>query len=213
MSRPILVVGTDTGVGKTIVSAALVGQLGARYWKPVQSGLDEETDSELVRRLCGLDIDPVIPEAYRLNTPCSPHESARLDGVGIDPARLVPPKIEGSLVIEGAGGVLTPLRLNFVYADLFAGWNARTVVVARTGLGTINHSLLTLEALRARGVDIAGVVFSGEAESVAEAAIERMGRVRRIGRLPRLDPLTAKTLQAAAAETLDLGALDLGALA
>ena len=207
MIRPLLVVGTDTGVGKTIVSAALVGQLRAHYWKPVQSGLEEETDSELVRRLCGLEFDPVLPEAYRLQTPCSPHEAARIDGVEIDPDRLVPPMVAGPLVIEGAGGVLTPLRLDLVYADVFARWNARAVVVARTSLGTINHCLLTLEAVRTRGVEIAGVVFSGEAEPVAEAAIEAIGRVRRLGRLSPVDPLTAATLQAAAAEALDLDAL------
>lgn len=207
MIRPLLVVGTDTGVGKTIVSAALVGQLRAHYWKPVQSGLEEETDSELVRRLCGLDFDPVLPEAYRLQTPCSPHEAARIDGVEIDPARLVPPPVAGPLVIEGAGGVLTPLRLDLVYADVFDRWNPRALVVARTRLGTINHSLLTLEALRTRGVEIAGVVFSGEAEPVAEAAIETMGRVRRLGRLPPVEPLAAATLQAAAAGALDLEAL------
>ncbi|MEW6598526.1 MAG: dethiobiotin synthase [Pseudomonadota bacterium] len=207
MIRPLLVVGTDTGVGKTIVSAALVGQLRAHYWKPVQSGLEEETDSELVRRLCGLEFDPVLPEAYRLQTPCSPHEAARIDGVEIDPDRLVPPRVAGPLVIEGAGGVLTPLRLDLVYADVFARWNARAVVVARTSLGTINHCLLTLEAVRTRGVEIAGVVFSGEAEPVAEAAIEAIGRVRRLGRLSPVDPLTAATLQAAAAEALDLDAL------
>jgi dethiobiotin synthetase len=207
MIRPLLVVGTDTGVGKTVVSAALVGQLRSHYWKPVQAGLEEETDSELVRRLCGVDFDPVLPEAYRLQTPCSPHEAARLDGVEIDPDRLVPPKVAGPLVIEGAGGVLTPLRLDLVYADVFARWNPRAVVVARTRLGTINHSLLTLEALRARGVEIAGVVISGEAEPVAEAAIEAMGRVRLLGRLPPIAPLTAATLQAAAADALDLDAL------
>lgn len=198
MTRPLVVLGTDTGVGKTIVSAALVGLLRARYWKPVQSGLDEETDSETVRRLCGLDFDPVLPEAYRLRTPCSPHESARLDGVEIEPARLVPPRLDGPLVIEGAGGALTPLRLDLAYADLVRVWPVRAVVVASTRLGTINHSLLTLEALSQREIEVAGLIFCGPAEPVAEAAVAQMGRAPVLGRLPPLDPLTAASLRAAA---------------
>jgi dethiobiotin synthetase len=207
MNRPLLVVGSDTGVGKTIVSAALVGLLGARYWKPVQSGLEEETDSELVRRLCGLDRDPVIPEAYRLRTPCSPHEAARIDGVEIDPARLVPPVVEGPLVIEGAGGVLTPLRADLVYADLFKTWGMRAVLVAHTRLGTINHTLLTLEALRARSIEIAGLIFSGDGNAATEAAILSLGQVRPLGRIPAVDPLTAESLRRAAGSALDLEAL------
>jgi len=197
----IVVTGTDTGVGKTVAAAALAWRLGASYWKPVQAGLDEETDSEAVARLAGVEI---LPEAYRLTTPCSPHRAAEIDGVAIDPDRLTPPA--GRLVIEGAGGALVPLTRDLVYADLFARWELPVVVVARTTLGTINHSLLTIEALRARSIWVGGVLFSGNAMPDSEATICAMGKVRSLGRIPALDPLTPETLRAAAG-TLDLTAL------
>lgn len=197
----IVVTGTDTGIGKTVASAALAWRLGASYWKPVQAGLDEETDSEAVARLAGVEI---LPEAYRLTTPCSPHRAAEIDGVTIDLDRLTPPP--GRVVIEGAGGALVPLTRELVYADLFARWGLPVVVVARTALGTINHSLLTIEALRARSIWVGGVLFSGDAMPDSEATICAMGKVRSLGRIPMLDPLTPETLRAAA-ETLDLTGL------
>ena len=197
----IVVTGTDTGVGKTVAAARRARRLGASYWKPVQAGLDEETDSEAVARLAGVEI---LPEAYRLTTPCSPHRAAEIDGVAIDPDRLTPPA--GRLVIEGAGGALVPLTRDLVYADLFARWELPVVVVARTTLGTINHSLLTIEALRARSIWVGGVLFSGNAMPDSEATICAMGKVRSLGRIPALDPLTPETLRAAAG-TLDLTAL------
>ena len=197
----IVVTGTDTGVGKTVAAAALAWRLGASYWKPVQAGLDEETDSEAVARLAGVEI---LPEAYRLTTPCSPHRAAEIDGVAIDPDRLTPPA--GRLVIEGAGGALVPLTRDLVYADLFARWELPVVVVARTTLGTINHSLLTIEALRARSIWVGGVLFSGDAMPDSEATICAMGKVRSLGRIPVLDPLTPETLRAAA-QALDLAGI------
>lgn len=188
-----VVTGTDTGVGKTVVAAGIAGALGARYWKPVQAGLDEETDSDAVRRLSAGRAH-VLPETWRLVTPCSPHEAARIDGVRIDPERLALPQGDGSLIVEGAGGVLVPVNDETLYADLFARWGLPVVLVARTALGTINHSLLSLEALGARGISVAGIVFSGDANEASEAAIVRFGQCRHLGRLPRLDPLTPDAL-------------------
>ena len=148
----------------------------------------------------------VLPEAYRLTTPCSPHEAARIDGVTIDPARLALPPGEGPLVVEGAGGVLVPHGVDLLAADLFTLWGLPVVLVARTALGTINHSLLSLEALRARNLSVHGIVFSGEANPASEAAIVRFGQVRHLGRLPRLDPLNAETLAAAFAGHIDIKA-------
>ena len=192
MSRYV-VTGTDTGVGKAVVAAGIAGHLGALYWKPVQAGLDEETDSEAVRRLTA-DRAQVLPESYRLTTPCSPHEAARIDGVRIDPAMLTLPAGDGPLIVEGAGGVLVPINDDTLYADLFAEWRLPVILVARTALGTINHSLLSLEALRARGLQVAGVVFSGDENAPSERAIIAFGQCRHLGRLPRLDPLTPVTL-------------------
>jgi dethiobiotin synthetase len=190
----IVVTGTDTGIGKTVAAAAIALRLGAAYWKPVQAGLDEESDSAAVARLAGVE---VLPEAYRLTTPCSPHRAAEIDGVTIDPDRLAPPP--GRVVIEGAGGALVPLTRDLLYADLFARWGLPVVVVARTALGTINHSLMTLEALRSRGVVVAGMLFSGDEVDDSQDTICAMGGVRSLGRLPRLDPLTPDRLRDAAA--------------
>ncbi|HLZ78113.1 MAG TPA: dethiobiotin synthase [Sphingomonas sp.] len=192
----IVVTGTDTGIGKTVFSAALASALGAHYWKPIQSGLDD-ADADSV---AALGVAKVLPEAYRLAQPLSPHRSAEIDGVTINPARLVPPEVEGPLVIEGAGGVLVPVTRALLFADLFARWALPTVLVARTGLGTINHSLLSIEALRARGVPILGVVFVGDANEDSEATICQIGQVKRLGRLPRLDPLDADALATAFAD-------------
>ncbi|PAX08129.1 dethiobiotin synthase [Sphingomonas lenta] len=192
----LVVTGTDTDVGKTVFAAALTAALGAYYWKPVQSGLADGTDADRVAQLASIPSDRILPETYRLTAPLSPHRAAELDGVIIDPARLDLPSVR-PLIVEGAGGALVPVTPDLLYADLFARWWLPAVIVARTVLGTINHSLLTVEALRTRGVPILGVAFVGDAQEDSEATIARIGRVKRLGRLPRLDPLTPDTLAAA----------------
>ncbi|WP_028641165.1 dethiobiotin synthase [Novosphingobium acidiphilum] len=197
-----VVTGTDTGIGKTVFAAALTGALAAHYWKPVQSGLDDGADADAVAALSGVPRAQIVPEAYRLTHPLSPHRAAELDGLVIDPARLALPAPR-PLVVEGAGGVLVPVTRSTTYADVFAWWNLPVIVVARTALGTINHSLLTFEALRARGVTIHGVAFVGDANPDNEATIADMGRVRRLGRLPLLPVLNRDTLAAAFAAAFD----------
>jgi len=199
--KTIVVTGTDTDAGKTVFAAGLAAALGAAYWKPVQAGLDDGTDAG---RVAALGVARVLPEAYRLNTPCSPHRAAEIDGVTIDPARLVPPVIDGRLIIEGAGGVLVPVTRTLLFADLFARWGHPVVLVARTALGTINHSLLSIEALRARGVPILGVAFSGDANEDSEATIAAIGGVKRLGRLPWVEALDAGSLKAAFAGHFNL---------
>ncbi|MEQ8310209.1 MAG: ATP-dependent dethiobiotin synthetase BioD [Sphingopyxis sp.] len=238
MTRRFIVTGTDTGIGKTIFSAALAGALAIPYWKPIQSGLEDETDSETVAKLLparsvgrwqseelteGHKRDAaapppspaatvhlptatprggILPEAYRLVTPASPHIAAEIDGVTIDADALVPPP--GDLLIEGAGGALVPVTRSLLYADLFARWQMPVIICARTALGTINHSLLTIEALRARNVPIHGLAFIGDAVEDSEAIICDLGRVRRLGRLPIIDPLTPETLAKAFAKSFDV---------
>ncbi|RXG89167.1 dethiobiotin synthase [Bradyrhizobium zhanjiangense] len=198
MNKRIVVTGTDTGVGKTVFSAGLAGLLGANYWKPVQAGLEQETDSECIRRLGGLSSDRIVPELYRLRTPASPHYSAEIDGVGIDTETLrLPDSGERQLVIEGTGGLMVPLTARTLYIDIFERWQLPVVLCARTGLGTINHSLLSIEALRKRQIRILGIAFIGERNAETESAICEIGRVRWLGRLPWLVPLTGDRLQAA----------------
>ncbi|MGV2099941.1 dethiobiotin synthase [Rhizobium sp. 21-4511-3d] len=207
MSRYFVVTGTDTGIGKTVFSAALAGALDGYYWKPVQSGLDEETDSETVRRLSGLSAERIFPEAWRLQTPVSPHLSAEIDGVAIDPDALRLPEADRPLVVEGAGGLLVPLTRQSTYIDVFARWGRPVILCARTGLGTINHTLLSVEALRQRRIPIAGIAFIGEERSDTQAIIAEMSGVPVLGRLPMLDLLTPENLRRAFRDHFDLSLL------
>lgn len=201
----VIVTGTDTGIGKTVFSAALAGAVGGWYWKPVQSGLEEDSDSETVSRLSGLPRARILPEAYRLKAPLSPHRAAELEGAVIERNAFQLPSV-GPLVVEGAGGLMVPLRRDWLAIDLFAELQLPVVLCARTSLGTINHSLLSIEALRLRDMPIAGVAFIGEANEDNERTICEMGGVRRLGRLPKLATLTRATLAEAFAQNFNLSA-------
>ena len=197
MSTTIVVTGTDTNVGKTVFCAGLLRLLDGVYWKPIQAGLESETDSEVVQRLSGVAGDRILPEAWRLRTPASPHRAAEIDEVGIDPAVLNLPVSPHPVIIEGAGGLMVPLTRRTLLIDVLARWGAPTVLCARTGLGTINHTLLSIEALRRRAIPLLGVAFIGEAHADNERTIATLGGARVLGRLPRLDTLTPDTLSAA----------------
>ncbi|MBB4642221.1 dethiobiotin synthase [Rhizorhapis suberifaciens] len=207
MSGAIVIAGTDTGIGKTVFAAGLTRALGGYYWKPVQAGMEEGTDSETVAHLSGLPLQHILPEAYRLATPASPHLAARLDNLEIDPARLVLPSADGPLIIEAAGGVLVPLTDDLLYADQLARWQSPVIICARTGLGTINHSLLTVEALRSRGVPLVGIIFIGDGHEENQRIVPRLARVPSLGRLPMVDPLDSETLARAIRENIDLAAI------
>lgn len=182
-----VVSGTDTDIGKTVFCAGLAGMLGARYWKPVQAG--SPGDSETVAGLAGV---ATVPEAYRLKLAASPHQAAAEEGIIIDAASLVPP--DGPLVIEGAGGLMVPLTRQALFIDVFARWRLPLILCARTSLGTINHTLLSFEAIRARNIPLHGVAFIGESNPESEKIITEMGKVKRLGRLPVIQPLTAQSL-------------------
>lgn len=203
----IVVTGTDTDVGKTVVAAGLVMSLRAFYWKPVQAGTDPTTDRETVRALSGLPTERFLPEGYRLKEPASPHLAARMEDIAISPKGLQLPEVSGPLVVEGAGGVMVPLTEDFLMLDLLAQWRRPTIVVARTALGTINHSLLTIAALRARDVPIGGIIFSGEEHAENQRIIPQISGVRSLGRLPLLPSLDPARLNLAMEAHIDIPAV------
>jgi dethiobiotin synthetase len=189
----LVITGTDTGIGKTVVAAMLTLALDAVYWKPVQAGAADGTDAATVAAITGLGPDRFILERYLLSRPLSPHRAAELDGVEIDLHSLVlPGSAPGGhpLVVEGAGGVMVPLTRRTLYIDIFQRWGAPVVLCARTALGTINHVLLSVEALRARDIPILGIVFVGDEMPDNERTICEFADVRRLGRLPWLPRLT-----------------------
>lgn len=199
-----IVTGTDTGIGKTVFSAGLAGALGACYWKPIQAGVDPEGDKETVAALSGLPAERILPEAYRLATPASPHLAARIDGVNIRLDRLALPRVDGPLVVEGAGGLMVPISETMLMIDLFAHWGQPVILCARTALGAINHSLLSIEALRARDVPIAGIVFIGDEHAENERIIPALAKVPTLGRLPMLAEMTPDELAHAFARHINL---------
>ena len=194
MNRTFVVTGTDTNVGKTIFCAALVGALRGYYWKPIQCGNLQDTDSTIVARLSNIPQANILPESYRLSGAFSPHRSAELDGIVIDPPSLKPPSVDGPLLIEGAGGLMVPLTRSFLQLDLFAQWKLPLILVARTSLGTINHTLLSLSALRIQSVPLLGVVFVGEENPDTQNIICKIGQARYLGRLPLLSKLNSESL-------------------
>jgi len=199
-----VVTGTDTDIGKTIFAAALTAALDAYYWKPVQAGLEDETDSEVVARLAGIDPERILPEGFRLKTPASPHYAAAQENITISADALPIPDVDAALVIEGAGGALVPVNDDLLFADMFALWGLPVIIVASTRLGTINHSLLTIEALRHRDIPIHGVAFIGDEISDSQTTICRIGQVHHLGRLPTLDRLSSDSLNTAFAENFDI---------
>lgn len=185
----IFVTGTDTGIGKTVVSAVLTEGLQASYWKPVQSGLEEETDSEFLSRVTSSDCE-ILPEGYRLQTPMSPHASASIDGVQINLDDLgIPPYQNQHLIVEGAGGLMVPMNDDTMIIDLIEELQMPVVLVARSKLGTLNHTFLSLEALRNRSIPILGVVMNGPKHQSNYEAISRYGEVDILAELEYQDQL------------------------
>lgn len=193
----VFVTGTDTGVGKTLTSACLVQAWKALYWKPLQSGLaDEAGDTATVQALSGCAVEDCFAPAGAYQAPLSPLAAAQAEGAEIDPAGLILPldQAERPLVVEGAGGLMVPATETLMMIDLAERWGLPVVLVARSGLGTLNHTLLSLEALRARGLAVAGVVFSGPLNPENSRTIQEKGRVRILAALPQQEEITAQSV-------------------
>jgi dethiobiotin synthetase len=206
------ITGTDTGIGKTALAALLVAALNANYWKPIQTGSIEGTDRETVRRLAEVSEERLLREAYCFEPPVSPHLAAREAGVRIRLDALAWPPAAArdaarTWIVEGAGGALVPINESETMVDLMRRIGLPVVIAARSTLGTINHTLLTLAALRAAQVEVRGVVFVGDAHEENRRAIEHYGETRVIGRVPWTQPLNRATLLDAFARHFDRAAL------
>lgn len=181
--KQFIITGIGTDVGKTVVSSIVSEALQATYWKPVQAGDLDNSDSIKVERLT--ENVTVLPEAFRLNQPMSPHAAAKIDDVEITPENLNLPSVDGNFIVEGAGGIMVPINSKrFLYVDAFAQWKLPAIVVSRHYLGSINHTLMTIEILNNRGIEIEGIIFVGDEHPTTEEAILSNTGLRQIARIP-----------------------------
>lgn len=195
LPEKIFVTGTDTGVGKTLVCAALMTAFdSAYYWKPVQTGSEEGTDTDWIRSVTGLPKERFLPEAYCFKKPLSPHVASAFEGESIDVNSIRLPQLEGRLIVEGAGGVMVPLNDRHLMIDLMKQLGLPVLVVARSTLGTINHTLLTLLALRNAGLHVSGVIMNGPLNEYNRHAIEHFGKIKVLAQIPPLELISAETL-------------------
>lgn len=189
----IIITGTDTGIGKTICSALLMSVLQGTYFKPIQSGSKEDNDTLTVKQLSELDDEHFLKEKYVLTEPLSPHLAAETDGITIDENDLVlPDEVPfNPLIVELAGGLMVPINRQTLYIDILKKWqkqhNAKVILCAKTALGTINHALLAIEALKSREIDIMGIVFVGEENKDNKRTITDFSGVRNLGSIPKLE--------------------------
>jgi len=205
LPKRFFVTGTDTDAGKTLVSTLLMLALDCRYYKPVQSGNEGETDTQVVKRLSGLSAERFCQETYVTRTPCSPHLSARIDGISIsiDTIRRQVDNLPGPLLIEGAGGIYVPLNEREFVLDLMRALAYPVVLVTRSGLGTINHTLLSIQTLRQAGLKLHGVIMNGPLNPENRKAIETFGATTVLAEVPVLADLSPAALSACAARLVN----------
>ena len=205
MPSRFFVTGTDTGVGKTVASALLSAALDAYYWKPIQTGTREGTDSRTVARIAQIPRAKILPEAYKFAPPVSPHLAARKARVQIRLEEICMPEIgvRENLIVEGAGGALVPINDTQLMTDLMKHLDLPVLLVSRTTLGTINHTLLSLAALRAARLKVRGVILVGQPNLENHKAIEHYGRIGVVGAVPPLKKLDRRTLLGAFYKNFD----------
>jgi dethiobiotin synthetase len=194
VTSDVFITGTDTSVGKTLLSALLVAALNRKYWKPIQTGAREGTDREAVIKLAGVPPDQTYRESYIFDPPVSPHLAAKAQGATIDFTKIQRPASESPIVIEGAGGVFVPINDQAFMLDLMRHFAVPVILAARTTLGTINHTLLSVFAIRDAALPLRGVVMIGKENVENRLAIERYGNVPVIGSIPWLDTIDRPTL-------------------
>ena len=178
----LFITGISTDVGKTIASAIITEALEADYWKPIQAGDLDNSDSHKIQNYISNDKSVIHENSYKLNTPASPHFAAEKDGISIDLKIIIEPKTKNHLVVEGAGGVLVPLNNNNFVIDLVQP-DYQIIIVSRHYLGSINHTLLTIEAIKNKGLSIAGIIFNGNENKPTEYLILNHSKLKFIGRI------------------------------
>ncbi len=203
MKNTYFITGIGTGIGKTLISAILTEKLRADYWKPVQSGDLHSSDSMRVKKLISNPQTVIHPETYRLTQPLSPHLSARLDGIHIAPEKLHLPFTERPLIVEGAGGLMVPFNEKYLLIDFIEQLKIPVILVSQHYLGSINHSLLSIEVLRQRGIPIAGIIFNGDANSDSENYILNYSRLTCLGKIPTLSSIGPESVREAGKLILD----------
>jgi dethiobiotin synthetase len=190
-NQQYVITGIGTDVGKTVVSAIIAEALQSTYWKPVQAG--DLTTSDSIKIGAYTDHVTILPEAYRLKNAMSPHAAAEKEGIEISIKNLALPEVQGNLIVEGAGGLMVPINTNgLLFIDLFAHWKLPVIVVSRHYLGSINHTLMTLEILKQRKISIAGIVFVGDENLATETAILANSDVKMLARIPMVAEITKK---------------------
>ena len=192
--KPLFVTGIGTGIGKTIVSAVLVEKLKADYWKPIQSGDLDKSDSLSVKSLISNTTTKIHPESYRLTQPFSPHKSAAIDGITIDPDTIHLPEINNSLIVEGAGGLMVPLNNKFLIIDLIKKLDIEVVLVSQNYLGSINHTLLSIYALKNYGIPIRGIIFNGKKDIYSKDFILENSGLKLLGHIPEYNVIDKKAI-------------------
>lgn len=193
-NKPLFVTGIGTGIGKTIVSAVLVEKLKADYWKPIQSGDLDKSDSLSVQNLISNTATKIHPESYRLTQPFSPHKSAAIDGITIDPDTIHLPKTDNVLIVEGAGGLMVPLNNEFLIIDLIKKLNIEVILVSQNYLGSINHTLLSIHALKNYGISIRGIIFNGGEDISSKDFILKNSGLKLLGHIPEYDVIDKKAI-------------------
>ncbi|MDC3019635.1 dethiobiotin synthase [Prochlorococcus sp. AH-736-E15] len=181
-----IICGTDTDIGKTLISSFFVRGLNSFYWKPIQSGLESQTDSQTVQTLAQVSKDKIIKEAYVFTKPLSPHWAAEIDKKTINFDMLRLPKVNGPLIIETAGGLMVPLTRNFLQIDQIKQWNLPVILVCKSSLGTLNHTLLSIEALKRRDIKILGLVVNGEKHIDNPKTLVEFGGIPLITEFPHI---------------------------
>jgi dethiobiotin synthetase len=188
--RPLFITGIGTDIGKTVVAAILTEKLQADYWKPIQSGDLGNSDTMKVKNLVSNSKSEFHPETYRLTQPFSPHKSADLDGTRIEMQKIITPLTDNQLIIEGAGGLMVPLNEKDLVIDLIKHLEAEVLLVSKNYLGSINHTLLSLEVLKARDIPLKGIIFNGESDSYSEGLILSLAGIKAFARIPIIANLT-----------------------